>query len=126
MRKRILLADDEVTLLKIIKLRLEHEGFGVITAVDGEEALTHAFSKPVDLMLLDIKMPKLDGFEVCKRLKENPVTQKIPLILFTASSARWQNITEKCAELGVADCLKKPFQSKELIEKINQALGIAK
>ena len=123
MKKRILLADDEMIVLKPTRLRLEHEGFEVVTAVDGEEVVQKIFGEGgIDLILLDIIMPKLDGFEVVKKLKENPATAKIPVILFTASSARWQEIINRCVELGVSACLRKPFQSKELIEKIRQIL----
>ena len=123
MKKRILLADDEMIVLKPTRLRLEHEGFEVVTAVDGEEVVQKIFGEGgIDLILLDIIMPKLDGFEVVKKLKVNPATAKIPVILFTASSARWQEIINRCVELGVSACLRKPFQSKELIEKIRQIL----
>ena len=127
MKKRILLADDENVILKVTKLRLEHGGFEVITAADGEETLRQAFGgRKIDLFLLDIKMPKLDGFQICKKLKENPATAKTPVILFTASSERWQKLTEQCLELGVSELIRKPFQSAELLEKIQQALGEGK
>jgi len=123
MKKRILLADDEVLVVKVTKFRLEHEGFEVLIAADGEEALKCAFANEgLDLILLDIKMPKLDGFQVVKKLKENPSTAKIPVILFTASSVRWKNLIGKCTELGVADLLRKPFESKELAERIRRVL----
>ncbi len=123
MKPRILLADDEASILKVTKLRLEHEGFQVVTAVDGEEALQKAFDNGgFDLFLLDIKMPKSDGFQVVKKLKENPSTAKIPVILFTASSHQWQRLIARCTELGIADCVRKPFESKELIARIRRVL----
>ena len=71
MKKRILLADDETIVLKVTKLRLEHEGFEVMTAIDGEDTLDKVRAGGgFDLILLDIKMPRLDGFEVVKKLKE--------------------------------------------------------
>ncbi len=126
MKKRILLADDEVSILEATKRRLEHEGYEVTTATDGEEVLEEAFDFEeggFDLILLDIKMPKLDGFQVVKKLKENPSTDKIPIILFTASSARWEALLAKCVELGITDFLKKPFQSKELVARVRHVLG---
>lgn len=126
MKKRILLADDEVSILETTRRRLEHEGYEVTTATDGEEVLEEAFDFEeggFDLILLDIKMPKLDGFQVVKRLRENPSTAKIPTILFTASSARWEALLAKCVELGITDFLKKPFQSKELVARIRHVLG---
>lgn len=122
MKKRILLADDEAAVLKVTKLRLEYAGFEVITAGDGEETVQRVSEGGIDLILLDIKMPKLDGFEVVKRLKQNPATAHIPVILFTASSARWQYLTEQCKELGLADWIRKPFRSQELVEKIQMVL----
>ena len=121
---RILLAEDDVAILKVTQLRLTHAGFEVVTASDGEEALHLLLQNGgIELVLLDLKMPKLDGFEVCQRLKADPRTAKIPIIIFTASSIHWNAITDKCIELGVTDWLKKPFQSKELIDKIRKALG---
>ena len=121
---RILLAEDDVAVLKMTQLRLAHAGFEVVTAVDGEDALQRVLQDgTIQLVLLDLKMPKLDGFEVCQRLKAEPRTATIPIILFTASSVHWNSITDKCIELGVTDWLKKPFQSTELLEKIRRALG---
>ncbi|MBI2093292.1 MAG: response regulator transcription factor [Candidatus Omnitrophica bacterium] len=120
-KKHILLVEDEPAVVKMTKLRLEHEGFDVEVALDGEAAL--ALVKPTtDLILLDIRLPKLDGFEVCKRLKAKPDTAKIPIIVFTASASQWQELTDRCIELGVMDLLKKPFHSKELVEKIRRIL----
>ena len=119
----ILLADDEAAVRKMVKVRLEHEGFEVVTAKDGEEALKWTNSgERVDLILLDVKMPKVDGLQVCKRLKGDPATAKIPLVIFTASSSQWQKLTEECRELGISGWLKKPFRSKQLLDEIHQAL----
>lgn len=122
-RIMILLADDEPAIRKMVKVRLEHDGFEVVMAGDGEEALKSVFEgEKVDLILLDIKMPKLDGFEVCKRLKENPATAGIPLVLFTASSSQWPRLSEQCRELGISGWVKKPFRSAQLLEEIHHAL----
>lgn len=123
-KKRILLADDEAAVLKVTKLRLEHEGFEVVTATDGEKAVKQASNNGrFDVVLLDLKMPKLDVFQVVRKLKENPSTAKIPVILFTASSERWQTVIDKCSERGIADYLRKPFLSKELVEKIRRVMN---
>ena len=124
-KKRILLVDDELPVLKVTKLRLEHEGYEVVTAIDGEEALEKILppAKNFDLILLDLKLPKLDGFRVCERLKKSPEASKIPVIVFTASSASWQQLTDQCVDLGIADKIRKPFQTKELLSKIRQAMG---
>ena len=126
-KKRILLADDEPAMVMVMKFRLEHEGFEVVVATDGEEALHQAVANGViDLILLDIKMPKLDGFQVCKRLKENPATAKIPIIIFTASEGVWSQLADRCVEFGVTGWLKKPYGSQELLKTIRQALGSRK
>ncbi len=122
-QKRILLVEDDLSVLKMTKVRLEHEGYAVITATDGEEAVRQATEGPsVDLILLDLKLPKLDGFEVCRQLKATPSTAEIPVIIFTASSVSWQHLADECVKLGVADWLRKPFRSKELLEKVQQAM----
>jgi len=123
-KKRILLVEDEPAILKMMTLRLQHEGFEVITATDGEEALKHVLANGgIALILLDLKLPKLDGFQVCKQLKTNPTTAKIPVIVFTASPGYWQRLVDQCIDLGVVDWLKKPFRSGELLEKIRRVLN---
>ena len=123
-KKRILLVDDEPPVLKVTKLRLEHEGYEVVTAIDGEEVVEKVLSQGMgfDLILLDLKLPKLDGFRVCERLKKNPEASKIPVIVFTASSASWQQLTDQCVDLGIADKIRKPFQTKDLLSKIRRVM----
>ena len=127
MRKRILFADDDPAVLKMTTLRLESSGFEVIAVPDGEEVLQRVSAQPAfDLFLIDLKMPKLDGFQVCERLKGDPATARIPIILFTGSETetRWQGLTAQCIELGVTDWLRKPFRSNELLEKVHHVLGL--
>ena len=124
MKKRILLAEDDQAILQMTKLRLEHAGFEVVLAVDGEAAINAAIGPGgFDLILLDIRMPKCDGFEVCRRLKAHAATASIPVVVITASSTHWQYLAHRCIELGVTDWLRKPFRSRELLEKIHRALG---
>ncbi len=123
-RKRILLAEDDPSILKMTKLRLEYEGFDVIVATDGSQAIEQAMANGgLDLILMDIRMPKLDGLQVCQHLKADPATANIPIIVFTASTGRWQSLADRCLELGVEDWLKKPFTSRELLGKIHRVLG---
>ena len=122
-KKRILIAEDEPNVLKATKLRLEHEGYTVLSAVDGEDTLQQAESAlPIHLILLDIKMPKLDGYEVCERLKRSPTTAHIPIIVFTASEVHFKRLADRCIELGALDWIKKPFETKELMVKVHRAL----
>jgi CheY-like chemotaxis protein len=123
MRKQVLLADDDPSILKMTKLRLEHAGYEVITASDGEEVLQRVAEHPtIDLVLLDLQMPKLTGLEVCQRLKANPATANLPVIIFTASESFIQKLADLCTELGATDWIAKPFRSQELLEKIQHAI----
>ena len=123
-KKRILIGEDEPSVMKMTKLRLEHEGYDVVAAMDGEAVLNAADGTlPIHLILLDVKMPKLSGFDVCRTLKGSPSTAKIPVIVFTASESQWQALIDRCIEIGATDWLKKPFQTRELMTKIHQALG---
>lgn len=125
-KKRILLAEDDPAILKMTAARLAYEGFAVVTATDGEEVLNQVSANGTfDLLLMDIKMPKLDGFQVCQRLKANPATAKIPIVIFTGSLTTWQRLTNQCIDLGISGWVKKPFTSEELLEKVHRALGPA-
>ena len=123
MKRQILLAEEDQSVLKKTKLRLEHEGYDVIVATNGEEAVRQALAHDASLILLDIRMPKLDGYEVCKQLRQATSTSNTPIIVFTGSTAQWQKLTDRCIDLGITDWLKKPFRSKDLLEKIHRALG---
>ncbi|MBI4598507.1 MAG: response regulator [Candidatus Omnitrophica bacterium] len=123
-KKRILIAEDERNVLKMTKARLEFEGYDVVTAEDGEEAIAQASSAvPIHLILLDIKLPKLNGYEVCRRLKTDAATKKIPVVIFTASESQLQHLANRCIEVGAADWVRKPFRSAELMAKIRRVLG---
>ncbi len=123
-RKRILIGEDDPSILRMTRLRLQHEGFDVLEACDGQAVLDQAEAEPViHLILLDIKMPKLNGYEVCRRLKAGPGTARIPVIVFSASETQLQHLANRCIEAGAADWIKKPFRTKDLLGKIHRALG---
>ena len=123
-KKRILVAEDDAALLKATKVRLEHEGYHVITAVDGEDVLQQAASElPIHLIVLDIKMPKLDGYEVCQRLKRQPGTAAVPIIVVTGWEPQLSRLADRCIEVGAEDWLQKPYHAQELLAKIHRALG---
>ena len=125
-KPRILLVDDEPDVRKVTKVRLEHEGYDVVVATDGERAVECAATElPIHLILLDIRLPRLSGYEVCRRLKRQPATAHIPILLFTASEAEAANLTDRCIEVGANDWIKKPFHSKVLMEKIRRLIGDA-
>ena len=121
MKPRILVVDDEIYIVHILDFSLGMEGYEVVTALDGEQALEKAQSEKPDLIVLDIMMPKLDGYETCKRLKADAATQDIPVILL---SAKGRNIDQKVGfEVGADDYITKPFSPRKLVERINAILG---
>jgi CheY-like chemotaxis protein len=125
-KKRILIGEDDPSILKMTRVRLEYEGYEVITAVDGDEVLQCAGGDlPIHLILLDIKLPKRDGYDVCRMLKQQPATADIPVIVFTASESQLQRLADRCIEAGATDWVKKPFHTKDLLAKIHRALGAA-
>ncbi len=116
--KHILLVEDEPDVALVTKTRLELEGFRVSLACDGMEALAMVKQLRPDLVLLDLKMPQLDGYQVCKQLKNYEATKNIPVILFSGSSSYLLALERKCLELGADDFIRKPFETKALIKKI--------
>jgi CheY-like chemotaxis protein len=122
-RPRILLADDEDDVTLVTRTRLEVNGFDVVTAADGEEALNRFRETRPDLVLLDLRMPKLDGYQVCRTLKSDPATRAVPVIIFSASSSHAVALERKCLELGADDYIRKPYQSDELLAKIRRQLA---
>jgi two-component system alkaline phosphatase synthesis response regulator PhoP len=93
----------------------------VVTALDGEQALEKIKSEKPDLIVLDIMMPKVDGYEVCKTIKSDPGTKQIPVILL---SAKGRNVDQKMGfDVGADDYITKPFSPRKLVERINQLLG---
>ncbi len=123
-RRRVLIGEDDASILKMTKIRLEHEGFDVITAEDGQGVLEQAASHlPISLILLDIKMPKLNGYQVCRRLRQHTPTAGIPVIVFSASESHLSHLADRCVEVGADDWIKKPFRTKDLMVKIYHLLG---
>ena len=118
---KILVVDDEIYIVLILDVSLGMEGYEVVTALDGEQAIEKANSEHPDLIVLDIMMPKLDGYETCKRLKADDATRGIPVILL---SAKGRNIDQKIGfEVGADDYITKPFSPRKLVERINAILG---
>ncbi len=120
---KILVVDDEIYIVHILDFSLGMEGYEVVTALDGEQALEKVKTDKPDLIVLDIMMPKLDGYEVCKSIKSNSATQNIPVILL---SAKGRNVDQKMGfDVGADDYITKPFSPRKLVERINQLLGQA-
>jgi two-component system alkaline phosphatase synthesis response regulator PhoP len=118
---KILVVDDEIYIVHILDFSLGMEGYEVVTALDGEQALEKVVTEKPDLIVLDIMMPKLDGYEVCKAIKADPATKTIPVILL---SAKGRNVDQKMGfDVGADDYITKPFSPRKLVERINQLLG---
>ena len=117
MAKRILLVDDEPLILKGLRFTLEQEGYEILTAADGEDALQVFFEQPVDLVLLDVMLPKLDGIQVCQRIRE---TSNVPILMLTAKGEDMDKILG--LEYGADDYMTKPFNILEVKARIKTVL----
>ncbi len=120
MAKRILAVDDESDVLLIIKTALQSEGYEVSTASNGPDALVSARENPPDLVLLDVMMPQMTGFEVLRALKDDDKTSTIPVIMLTGLSER-SKIQEALAS-GTTFYIVKPFEFHDLLSKVHDAL----
>jgi two-component system alkaline phosphatase synthesis response regulator PhoP/two-component system response regulator VicR len=119
--KKIMAVDDERHIVRLIQVNLERSGYQVITAFDGPEALKKVETERPDVIVLDVMMPKMDGFEVLKRLQANPETRNIPVIMLTAK-AQDADVFRGWAS-GVSAYLTKPFNPLELITFVKRILS---
>jgi two-component system alkaline phosphatase synthesis response regulator PhoP len=121
---KILVVDDEVYILHILDFSLSAEGFEVITANNGELGIEKARQEKPNLIVLDIMMPVLDGYETCRRLKRDAETKNIPVVLLTAKG---RDIDKRLGyEVGAVDYIVKPFSPNRLIGRIQEILGCRK
>jgi len=118
--QKILAVDDEEDILELLRFNLAKEGFAVVCAASGEEALKAALSQRPDLILLDLLLPAMDGLEVARRLKSNPSTQEIPVIMVTAKGEEADIVAG--LEVGAEDYITKPFSRKVLIARVRAVL----
>jgi two-component system alkaline phosphatase synthesis response regulator PhoP len=119
-QKKILLVDDEVDLVETIRFSLENEGFTVLVSHDGEDALNQARKENPDLILLDLMLPKLDGYKVCRLLKFDERYKHIPILMLTAKTQEKDKLLGK--ETGADEYLTKPFDIDELLGKVKSYL----
>jgi DNA-binding response OmpR family regulator len=121
LRPLVLVADDDPDILALVRFRLERDGYEVLSAPDGETALDLALARTPDLALLDVMMPRLDGLELTRRLRQHAPTMEIPIILLTA------RVQEPDVTLGLQagadDYVTKPFSPQALGERVQAALG---
>ncbi|TFG09484.1 response regulator [Candidatus Thorarchaeota archaeon] len=120
--RTILVVDDEEVTTELAKSLFTRHGFRVLVASDGEEALEVAESERPDLILLDVMLPKLDGFEVCRRLRSQDAFEKTPILMFTARGLTRD--IERGKESGADEYIVKPFQGRDLVATIKKHLGL--
>jgi DNA-binding response OmpR family regulator len=120
-RKKILLVDDSGTILMMEKFILKNDPYEIVTASNGEEAIQKAIEHRPDLILLDVMMPKMGGFEACRRIREHNDTQSIPVIMVTTRGEAGN--VEAGWESGCTDYVTKPINAVELLAKVRSLLG---
>jgi DNA-binding response OmpR family regulator len=120
MRQKILVVDDEPDILELVSFNLRAEGYDVVTATSGPEALNQARAILPDLIVLDLMIPELDGIAVCEILHRLPSTAPIPIIMLTA----WKSELSRLVGLdaGAKDYITKPFSPRDLVSRVNRAL----
>jgi len=119
--KKVLFIEDEVDQIMMVKARMEACGYSFVSAIDGEEGLKKVHEEKPDLILLDIVMPKMNGYEVCEHLKKDPETRDIPIVVVTASGVK--DLEERCVAVGVQEIIRKPYESSYLAERVAFHLG---
>jgi len=119
--KKILVVDDKPEVVQLVKATLEGEDYQVIDASDGREALEKIGKEKPDLVLLDVIMPKMDGFEVLTKVKNDPQTKDIPIIMLTARGQKLDK--DKGRRLGAQDYIVKPFSPSHLLRKIEEIMA---
>ena len=121
MTQTILIADDEPNIVISLEYLMKREGYQVLVARDGQEALDAVAAKVPDLMLLDVMMPRKTGFEVCQELRARPECQQLPIVMLTAKGR--DTDVAKGQAMGATAYMTKPFSTRELVEKVRALLG---
>ena len=121
MPKKILVADDEPYVLRSIEYTLSRAGYAVTTAVDGAEALSKINSIDPDLVFLDIQMPKMDGNEVCKAVRQDPAKKDLYIIVITAKGQESERLFS--LECGASEYITKPYSPRRMLERVKEILG---
>lgn len=121
MSKSILVVDDEPNIVLSLEFLMEKQGFTVRSAYDGEQALQAISESPPNLILLDINMPKVNGYEVCAAVRANPKWKNVRILILTAKGRDVER--EKGLAMGADEYVTKPFSTLEVVEKVHQLLG---
>ena len=118
MTKRVLIAEDEPHIVESLSFVLQRSGYEVSSVLDGEAAMARLRSDPPDMMILDVMLPKLNGFEVLKRLKSDPALRSIPVIILTAKGQTQDR--RMAEEIGVDGFMTKPFSNREFVDEVRR------
>jgi DNA-binding response OmpR family regulator len=121
MARRVLVVDDEPNIVLSLEFLMRRAGFEVEVARDGAEALTALAGRPPDLLLLDVMMPELDGFEVCERIRRQPAWQDTKIVMLTARGRDVER--QRGLALGADAYVTKPFSTRELVAQVKAMLG---
>ena len=122
MKPRVLVVDDESDFIQLMKYNLENQGFDILTAGDGVQALNVARRELPDVVLMDLMLPDIDGFSVCEILRSQPSTSKVPIIVVSALDGEY--VRSRGIQAGVACCFKKPVDMKVLSESIRATYAL--
>jgi two-component system alkaline phosphatase synthesis response regulator PhoP len=122
MNQRILIAEDEKDIRELITFTLQYAGYEVLATVNGEEAWQMALKEKPDLILLDVRMPRLDGYDACRRIKASPATKDIPVVFLSAKGQ--ESEVKTGIEAGAEEYILKPFSPDYLKERIQVILGL--
>lgn len=118
--KKILIVDDEPSIVLSLEFLMEKAGYAVVTAGDGEAAMAKLREEKPDLVLLDISLPRLSGYEICQSMRENPAWKDVRIVMLTAKGRDVER--EKGLAMGADDYITKPFSTQEVVETINRLI----
>lgn len=121
MGKKILHIEDEPDIIFVMKKLLTFHGFDVTSVSDSEEGLKVAFENVPDLILMDLNMPKIDGYEACRRLRADERTRSVPILMVTG--AYLKDVEALCREAGANGCVSKPYEPAEFVEKVKSLIS---
>lgn len=122
MAKKILVVDDEVDLVDALAMRLESDGYEVIKALDGKEGYEKAQTGKPDAVILDLRMPRMDGFQVCRLIKFDDSLKEMKVLILTAHNS--ESARKSCRDVGADALLAKPYDYAELLETMRQLVGV--
>ncbi|HXT13023.1 MAG TPA: response regulator [Candidatus Angelobacter sp.] len=122
MKPRVLVVDDESDFIELLKYNLEGQGFDILTAADGVQALHAARRELPDVVLIDLMLPDLDGFSICEILRSQPSTAKVPIIVVSALDGEYVRV--RGIQTGVAFCFQKPVDMKQLGDSIRSSYAL--